>query len=211
MKTEKGFVLAETLVVAVAVMGIFSLLYANYYPLIGEYERREVYDDIDSKYAAHWIRKILVEKKESNLPFTFNSCGSTCHVLYASYYEDIDDGSTIRREKQVLVDEIETVFNESAPFMENYITASNIRAIIITRYQLTDFKNYVKSHDTLAFTSQATYLNHYVFNRGFREYIDYLPEFKTPSSNGALYRVFVILDHDTSKEYDSYATIEVKV
>ena len=49
MKNEKGFVLIETLIAAVAVMGIFSLLYANYYPLIGEYEKREVYDDIDAK------------------------------------------------------------------------------------------------------------------------------------------------------------------
>ena len=34
MKNEKGFVLIETLIAAVAVMGIFSLLYANYYPLM---------------------------------------------------------------------------------------------------------------------------------------------------------------------------------
>lgn len=210
MKKERGFVLAETLVVAVAVMGIFSLLYANFYPLIGEYERREVYDDIDTKYAAHWVRKILVEKKGSNLPFTLNSCGNTCHVLYASYYKDIDEGETVRRVKQVLVDETESVFLEQAPFMQNYITASNIRAILITRYRLTDFKNYVKTHETMSFASQGSLINKQVFNRGFREYIDYLPEFKSASSNGAGYRVIVILDHDTSREYDSYGTIEVR-
>ena len=46
---NKGFVLAETLVVTVFLMVIFGMLYSNFYPLIGEYEKRETYDDVDSK------------------------------------------------------------------------------------------------------------------------------------------------------------------
>ena len=45
---SKGFVMTETLVVAVFIMGIFGIMYNNYYPLIGEYERREAFDDVDS-------------------------------------------------------------------------------------------------------------------------------------------------------------------
>lgn len=217
MKNEKGFVLIETLIAAVAVMGIFSLLYANYYPLIGEYEKREVYDDIDAKYAAHWTRKILVEKKVNNNAFSMNSCGGNCHILYAAYYQDVTSGGQVTREKRAIVEnEVKdgsssSVFGNNSPYMQNYITANNIRAIIITPYNITNFKQYVKSHNTISTATQQTNMNTHIFNRGFRDYIDYLPKYKTTSVNGAQWRVFVIVNHNTSKEYDSYGTIEVKI
>ncbi len=214
MKNQKGFVLAETLVVAVAVMGIFSLLYANYYPLIGEYEKREVYDDIDSKYAAHWVRKILIDKAVNRNVVAMNSCGGNCHIFYASYYRErkINDNEVIR-EKIKLIDESEAQFshNDSSPYIQNYITAANIKAIIITPYNITNFKNYVKNNSTIQVNSASANVNQYVFDRGFREYIDYLPNYKTASSRGAGYRVFVIVDHNTSREYDAYGSIEVRL
>ena len=57
--SKNGFVLAETLVVTVFLMIIFSMIYSSFYPLLGEYEKREAYDDIDSKYAVYWIKKII--------------------------------------------------------------------------------------------------------------------------------------------------------
>ena len=36
---NKGFILVETLIVSVFIMAIFSILYTNFFPLIGEYER----------------------------------------------------------------------------------------------------------------------------------------------------------------------------
>ena len=56
---NKGFVLAETLVVTVFLMVIFTMIYSYFYPLIGEYEKRENYDDIDSVYAIYWIKRII--------------------------------------------------------------------------------------------------------------------------------------------------------
>ena len=56
---NKGFVLIETLVTAVFVMAIFSIIYANFYPIMAEYEKRESYDDLDSKYAVYWIKRII--------------------------------------------------------------------------------------------------------------------------------------------------------
>ena len=47
---KKGFALVETLIVSVFVMTIFSLIFTNFFPMMGEYERREGYDDIDSIY-----------------------------------------------------------------------------------------------------------------------------------------------------------------
>ena len=56
---NNGFVLAETLIVTVFLMVLFTMVYSNFYPLIGEYEKREGYDDIDGKYAAYWIKKLV--------------------------------------------------------------------------------------------------------------------------------------------------------
>lgn len=56
---NNGFILAETLVVTVFLMVIFTMLYTNYYPLIGEYQKRETYDDVDGKYVAYWMKKLI--------------------------------------------------------------------------------------------------------------------------------------------------------
>ena len=56
---NKGFILAETLVVTVFLMVIFTMLYTNYYPLMGEYQKRENYDDVDGKYVAYWMKKLI--------------------------------------------------------------------------------------------------------------------------------------------------------
>ena len=56
---NKGFVLAETLVVTVFLLAIFAMIYSDYFPLIGEFEKREVYDDVDSKYGVFWIKRLI--------------------------------------------------------------------------------------------------------------------------------------------------------
>lgn len=56
---NKGFILAETLVVSVFLMVLFTMVYSNFYPLIGEYEKRENYDDVDGKYTAYWVKKLV--------------------------------------------------------------------------------------------------------------------------------------------------------
>ena len=66
---NRGFVLAETLIVSVFLLVIFGMLYSNFYPLIGEYEKRESYDDVDSKYAVYWIKK-MIEDGSYNPPNT---------------------------------------------------------------------------------------------------------------------------------------------
>ncbi len=55
----KGFALVETLIVSVFVMVIFVLLYTNFYPLIGEYEKREGYDTISGVYKADIIKRFF--------------------------------------------------------------------------------------------------------------------------------------------------------
>ena len=62
---NKGFVLAETLVVTVFLMILFTMIYSNFYPLIGEYEKRENYDDVDGKYVAYWMKKLVEDQNYS--------------------------------------------------------------------------------------------------------------------------------------------------
>ena len=49
---NKGFALVETLIVSVFVVSIIGIIFINFYPLIGEAEKRENYDNVDDKYAA---------------------------------------------------------------------------------------------------------------------------------------------------------------
>ena len=58
-KNQNGFVLAETLIVTVFLMLIFTLIYSHFYPLIGDYERREEYDNVDGKYTVFWLKRMI--------------------------------------------------------------------------------------------------------------------------------------------------------
>ena len=120
----------------------------------------------------------------------------------------------IIREKKVLLDKTDGLLGDNASYLQNYIDATNIKAILITNYNIESFKAYVKENKEISVTdiTDKENFNEKVITRGFRDYIEYLPKYnKTPSQNGASYRVIVIIDHNTSKEYDSYATIEVKI
>lgn len=63
---NKGFALVETLIVSVFVVTIFTIIFANYLPIIGEYERRQYYNDIDSTYKTYLVKK-MVESSESDI------------------------------------------------------------------------------------------------------------------------------------------------
>lgn len=64
---HKGFVLVETIVVVVFIMGIFTFLFANVFPLFGEYERVNEYDMMEDKYSAHMIRKMILKDDECRI------------------------------------------------------------------------------------------------------------------------------------------------
>ena len=74
---NKGFVLAETLIVTVFLMVLFTMIYSNFYPLIGEYEKRENYDDVDGKYTAYWIKK-MIESDGYVLKAADGTCNESC-------------------------------------------------------------------------------------------------------------------------------------
>ncbi len=76
-KNKRGFVLVETLVVSVFIMGIFTYLYTQVIPLSGEFEKRQSYDDLDTTYVLFQTRKLL---KQAN----FTAWPRSGYVCYTS-------------------------------------------------------------------------------------------------------------------------------
>ena len=144
---SNGFVLAETLVVTVFLMVLFSMIYSNFYPLIGEYEKRETYDDVDSKYAAYWIKKIIEDgsyniKGKAHKEYNFNKYG---YVRFEC--ADVEESDAKRLTCTNLVKELEVAGCDKN---------GNGCEIYITKYQLKDnedpskvwFKNTVKEYNS---------------------------------------------------------------
>lgn len=108
MKKKNAFVLAESVVTAVFVLSFFTFIIVNMLPLIGEYESSLNYDDVQSKYDTHLIRKMLLRDDDcrsfnlinlsmSNAYYEFNSdelClylknQNYCKVLLSPQYLDV--------------------------------------------------------------------------------------------------------------------------
>lgn len=56
----KGFALVETIVCALFVATIFTLLIVQIYPQASRLEKNQYYDDIETKYIAHYLREMIV-------------------------------------------------------------------------------------------------------------------------------------------------------
>lgn len=188
---SKGFVLVETLVVAVFVSAIFSVIYSNFYPIMGEYEKREAYDDIDSKYATFWFKRII---QSDSVNFT-NIQNDITNNLY-HYHE----------------------FNCSNDISDSDVTAIKVCNSLVTRFgvekmYITDYKlgNRDVSSDKNNFKGIVEKNDPNVFSSGLQDYVAYLPTYsKVPSLNGACYRL-VVEFHNTRDENDywTYSTIEI--
>lgn len=167
---NNGFVLIETLIVSVFIMSIFAILYNNFYPLMGEYEKRESYDDIEGKYAAYWIKRII-QHNSTKIDNSMIHNEFTCDAV-------VGDDSI-----KALCEEI--------------VERSQIENIYITYYNLEEFK---ELYDDVGGISG-----------GMHRYLRYLPDYKSPSENGASYRIIVEF-HRTrdDNDYLAYSTIEVK-
>lgn len=194
---SKGFVLVETLVVAVFVSAIFSVIYSNFYPIMGEYEKREAYDDIDSKYATFWFKRII---QSDSVNFT-----DVKPYMGISINDDIN--TNFYHE-----------FNCSKDIADSDVTAIKICNSLVTRLgvshmYITNYKlgNRVDPNDKNNFKGKVDANSSNVFSSGLQDYVAYLPTYsKVPSLNGACYRL-VVEFHNTRDENDywTYSTIEI--
>ena len=227
---NNGFVLAETLVVTVFLMVIFSMIYSNFYPLIGEYEKREVYDDVDGKYSIYWIKKLIEDSSysitDANQKYNYNTYG---YVRFEC--KDVSEDNEKRATCRSLVDTLE---------VDGCDKNGNGCNIFITRYRLGGkdgyiFKNKVKENllvyqencNGTSNNCKQKYITNCtkngtseeeckekaqkkVFRGGLKEYIENLPDFSAASLNFAQFRVIASFKHrEDNNNYYSYATTEV--
>lgn len=228
---NKGFVLAETLVVTIFLMTIFTMIYTYFYPLIGEYEKRETYDDVDSTYSIFWIKRLIEDSSYS----IKNNLARKNDFLRDGYFRfecrDIENDESKR----------ETCINMvKALQVDGCDSNGNNCSIFITKYRIggtgVSFKNTVKNNieryweSCSAATKRECYqmyvftyrpdvssteewnqmANEEVFKSGFQEYVITLPDYASKSANGAKYRVTASFKHTKdNNNYYTYATTEV--
>lgn len=234
---RRGFILAETLVVAVFLMVIFSMLYSNFYPLIGEYEKREAYDDVDSKYAVYWIKKLIEDsayKPSAAALDNFNRLGymrfecrnmadaddkqETCRLLLKELQVDNCDSSgndcnifitkfRIGGVNPAFKNTVESGIKRYRENCPQTQSDSNCQTTYMTSCVNGDSRNVPMEEKQERCESRKT---KDVFNSSFRDYIMNLPDYSAPSLNRANYRVIAVLHHTRDyNNYNSYATIEV--
>ena len=69
---QKGFVLVESIVTSVFVLGLFTFIVGNILPLIAEYDKGMNYDTVESMYDAHLIRKMILKNPDGKLSSLIN-------------------------------------------------------------------------------------------------------------------------------------------
>lgn len=210
---NKGFVLVETLIATVFVTVIFSIVYMNLYPLIGEYESRENYEDVKSKYGAYWVKRIIENRIDETKYDLLDSTGEEDADIDTVSYMKIDDkcivhvidlnGQEIDGQTQSL--------NPKVDDCEKLFTELQIKNAYITKFNIEGLRQTVKARPN-SFSSE------------FKEYIYYLPSYGTKDSNrqsiiseiDADYRVLVEFEREAEDgvgkkyKYKTFANMEVK-
>ena len=186
---NKGFVLVETLIVSVFVVSIFAILYNNFYPLMGEYEKRESYDDIDGKYATYWIKRIIEHESTDQ-----SYCSLEGEHIYCTFNCKRVNNDSMKAMCHQLIQKAQ-IMND------NNNTPADLSDdkphIYITTYNLANFKVYINDHGGLS--------------GGMYKYLKYLPNYNTESLNNAKYRVIVeFYRTKDNNDYLAYSTFEVK-
>lgn len=221
---KKGFAMVETLIAAVSVISIFSLLYNLVYPLLGGYKKSQNYDDLDSKYIAFYIKEMIetdkldISKQLSNLPDE-SECDGTCRIYETYAYLSDESG-----ENRVELDHIDI---NSKGESKHYYIGNELCDILLTENDIknnpllckqfienTNIKNiYLINYETTAF---KRFVENSTFSRSLKEYVKYMPTHvnaKEEKKNN-YYRIIVEIEHEsynTSKnKYYTYASIEVK-
>ena len=191
---SNGFALAETLIVTVFLMAIFTAIFVGVVPLIGEYDKRADYDDVNGKYATYWIKKMVEDPDYQLSAEEKNSFKVNKYVRFNCMNMG---GDPVK--KQICSNLVKSLQVKGCD--DN---GSNCE-IFITPYQIggndlgdNSFKSKVKE------SSKS------VFRTGLKNYIKYLPDYSAESLNSARFRVIVSYEHKKgNNNFYTYATMEV--
>lgn len=170
--------MVETIIVAVFIIGICTFLFANFLPLIADYERVSDYDSIESKYKAHEIRKMILRDLNNNndLETLFTSISSEMgYNRYSNYTTEVDGEAVI---KNSLCDNLTSTNYCNKLFSEYYL---NVKDVFITSFKLGKIKSTIKN---------------VTGERALKEYIDYLPSYSKYSSRyDDYYRLIIVFNN----------------
>lgn len=171
---NRGVILLETLIVCVFIMSISIFIYRNAVPLIGEYEKLESFDDVDSVYAANLIKNLVV----SNISFD-----DINDLLMNNSYIDISDCEMTKNDGTPLYIDV-----DYCKKIKNSLNMNDDDIIYITGYNygdLTDFRSDMKDSNKKNASRFNDYLKTVSNSEAFYA--------KNSGSNNviALYRVFI--------------------
>lgn len=182
---SRGFVLVETIIVAVFVMGISTFLFANFLPLMADYERINNYDTVEGTYKAHEIRKLILREINEDSSKRSILTSSSPYTIYKNY-ETSEDGVNVT--KNELCDQLRAVNYCNTLLNEEYL---NVKEIIITSFKLGSIKAKAKDDKNI--------------NRALKEYIDYLPKYDKYSSKYNNYNRLIVVYNN-----GEFSNIEVR-
>ena len=232
--SNKGFVLAETIIVAVFMVTIFSALYSNYFPIMANYEKRAYYDDLDSKYTAFWLKYMIQDPKytldcsiipegtaDEPIYKKFSGSGSTCSSHY--FFFDCNDiaatETTKRKACRRLVKEAGLVDNLYCKTSSNTLCSGarqyNEPLFVHTGDLQLGYVAIITPYNLTEFKKNLSDPNSALYNNisdGMIDYINSLPDYIHKSNNGAQYRIILELYDNRESERNAlykYATIEV--
>lgn len=96
LKDKRGFALVETIICALFVASIFTLLFTQMYPITGSTEATYNYDDIGTKYIAHYLREIITTDRKW-LEKRFRSTSNSEKLsLFDLLYNSTKDGTALK-------------------------------------------------------------------------------------------------------------------
>lgn len=163
---QKAFLMAETIIVAVFIMTLFTFIYANIIPLISRYESVDKYDDATSVFDANNIRNMIfldIERNPSNNTLTkvFGGLDSSPYLLYEN--DELCNNLALETYCQ-------TLFNEKH---------LNVKTIIVSSYKTETLKNNLND-----------------FNREISDYLEYIPDFSSASGAYNSYKRLIVIFAD---------------
>ena len=128
----KGFVLLETMIVAVFVVGIFTFLYSSTVPLLGTYEDSIVKSNVDVVYKLYHLKDYLHTSNNFNKAVTNNYGSITCDSFSDKTYcnnlidfLELDNGYELVYVKNITSDKQNIVNLAKSEHLKKYINNFN--------------------------------------------------------------------------------------
>jgi len=155
---RKGFVLVETIITSVFVLGFLVFIVSNVLPVIGEYKKTNEYDTIDAVYDAHLIRKMLLGNSDPELTSSL-----LCSTGYSSCLQ-ANCRDYYMFDKDTICSYVEDEHYCKILLSRNYL---DVKEIVVTSYEIKD--QFVKASKK--------------FDRGMREYIAQMQKYTLANPN----------------------------